>query len=177
MSAIKLINSLHITMKLLISLLLFAIFAGVFLWQSYRLLKRSLPGLRDAQASRSWPSVPGTVTIVSSRAEWVNVRRKNLSYFRPWVQSTYTVNGQALVCERFAFNDHLISTGTKKDAEDRIKSYQVGQTVQVYYDPNDPQKSVLEPGNISPSMSSLVGAVIFFGLALLQFVLAFLAIK
>ncbi len=177
MSAIKLINSLHITMKLLISLLLFAIFAGVFLWQSYRLLKRSLPGLRDAQASRSWPSVPGTVTIVSSRAEWVNVKRKNLSYFRPWVQSTYTVNGQALVCERFAFNDHLISTGTKKDAEDRIKSYQVGQTVQVYYDPNDPQKSVLEPGNISPSMSSLVGAVIFFGLALLQFVLAFLAIK
>lgn len=177
MSAIKLINSLHITMKLLISLLLFAIFAGVFLWQSYRLLKRSLPGLRDAQASRSWPSVPGTVTIVSSRAEWVNVRRKNLSYFRPWVQSTYAVNGQALVCERFAFNDHLISTGTKKDAEDRIKSYQVGQTVQVYYDPNDPQKSVLEPGNISPSMSSLVGAVIFFGLALLQFVLAFLAIK
>ncbi|MBK7449908.1 MAG: DUF3592 domain-containing protein [Anaerolineales bacterium] len=86
-------------------------------------------------------------------------------------------NGQALVCERFAFNDHLISTSTKKDAEDRIKSYQVGQTVQVYYDPNDPQKSVLEPGNISPSMSSLVGAVIFFGLALLQFVLAFLAIK
>lgn len=164
-------------MKLFISLLLFAIFAGVFLWQSYRLLKRSLPGLRDAQASRSWPSVPGTVTIVSSRAEWVNVKRKNLSYFRPWVQSTYKVNGQALVCERFAFNDHLISTSTKKDAEDRIKSYQVGQTVQVYYDPNDPQKSVLEPGNISPSMSSLVGAVIFFGLALLQFVLAFLAIK
>ncbi|MBK9781386.1 MAG: DUF3592 domain-containing protein [Anaerolineales bacterium] len=164
-------------MKLFISLLFFLILAGVFLWQSYRLLKRSLPGLRDAQASRSWPSVPGTVTIVSSRAEWVNVRRKNLSYFRPWVQSTYTVNGQALVCERFAFNDHLISTGTKKDAEDRIKSYQVGQTVQVYYDPTEPQKSVLEPGNISPSMSSLVGAVIFFGLALLQFVLAFLAIK
>ena len=49
--------------------------------------------------------------------------------------------------------------------------------MQVYYDPNDPQKSVLEPGNISPSVSSLVGAVIFFGLALLQFVLAFLAIK
>ncbi len=164
-------------MKLFISPLFFLILAGVFLWQSYRLLKRSLPGLRDAQASRSWPSVPGTVTIVSSRAEWVNVKRKNLSYFCPWVQSSYTVNGKALACDRFAFNDHLISTSTKKDAEDRIKSYQVGQTVQVYYDPNDPQMSVLEPGNISPSMSSLVGAVIFFGLALLQFVLAFLAIK
>lgn len=164
-------------MKLFISLLFFLILAGVFLWQSYRLLNRSLPGLRDSQTSRSWPSVTGTVTIVSSRMEWVNVKRRNLSYFRPWVQSTYTVNGQALVCERFAFNDHLISTGTKKDAEDHVKSYQVGQTVQVYYDPNDPQKSVLEPGNISPSMSSLVGAIIFFGLALIQFVLAFLAIK
>ncbi len=164
-------------MKLFISLLFFLILAGVFIWQSYRLLNRSMPGLRDAQASRSWPSVQGTVTIVSSRAEWVNVKRRNLSYFRPWVQSTYTVNGQALVCERFAFNDHLISISTKKDAEDRIKAYQVGQTVQVYYDPNDPQKSVLEPGNISPSMSSLIGAVIFFVLALFQFVLAFLAIK
>lgn len=164
-------------MKLFISLLFFLILAVAFFWQSYRLLNRSLPGLRDAQASRSWPSVPGTVTIVSSRAEWVNVKRRNLSYFRPWVQSTYTVNGKALVCERFAFNDHLISTSTKKDAEDRVKSYQVGQTVQVYYDPNDQQKSVLEPGNISPSMSSLLGSVIFFGLALSQFVLAFLAIK
>ena len=164
-------------MKLFISILFFLILAGVFLWQSYRLLNRSLPGLRDAQTSRSWPSVTGTVTIVSSRMEWVNVKRRNLSYFRPWVQSTYTVNEQALVCERFAFNDHLISTGTKKDAEDHVKSYQVGQTVHVYYDPNDPQKSVLEPGNISPSMSSLVGAIIFFGLALIQFVLAFLAIK
>ena len=164
-------------MKLFISLLFFLILAGVFLWQSYRLLNRSLPGLRDAQTSRSWPSVTGTVTIVSSRMEWVNVKRRNLLYFRPWVQSTYTVNGQALVCEHFAFNDHLISTGTKKDAEDHVKSYQVGQTVQVYYDPNDPQKSVLESGNISPSMSSLVGAIIFFGLALIQFVLAFLAIK
>ncbi|MFN8433799.1 MAG: DUF3592 domain-containing protein [Anaerolineales bacterium] len=164
-------------MKLFISLLFFLILAVAFFWQSYRLLNRSLPGLRDAQASRSWPSVPGTVTIVSSRMEWVNVKRRNLTYSRPWVQSTYTVNGQSLVCERFAFNDHLISTGTKKDAEDYVKSYQVGQTVQVYYDPNDPKKSVLEPGNISPSMSSLLGAVVFFGLALSQFVLAFLAIN
>ena len=164
-------------MKLFVSLLFFLILAVVFFWQSYRLLSRSLPGLRDAQASRSWPSVQGTITIVSSRMEWVNIKRKNLSYFRPWIQSTYTVNGQALVCERFAFNDHLISASTKKAAEDHVKSYQIGQSVQVYYDPNDPQKSVLEPGNLSPSMPSLLGGVVFFILAMLQFVMAFLAIK
>lgn len=163
-------------MKLFLSLLLFAILAGVFFWQSYRLFQRSLPGVRDAQASRAWGSVAGTITIVSSRAEWVNARRRNLSYHRPWVQTTYSVNGKSLVCERFAFNDHLISAGSKKQAEEMVKSYQVGQSVQVYYDPNDPQKSVLEPGNLSPSMSALVGGVIFFVMGLAQFVLMYLAI-
>lgn len=164
-------------MKLFISLLIFAILAGVFLWQTYRLIRRSLPGLRDALASRSWQSAQGKVTIVSVKMESLKYRRRQQAYYRPWVQSSYTVNGKDYVCDRFAFNDHLISTDTKKKAEDLIKKYQAGQTVQVYYDPNDPQKSVLEPGNLSPSMPSLLGGVVFFILALLQFVMAFLAIK
>jgi hypothetical protein len=164
-------------MKLFISLLFFGVIAAVFLWQSYRLFRKGLPGFMDALASRSWPSTQGRVTIVTTKMEALNLKRKYQTYFRPWVQSSYSVNGKAMVCNRFAFNDHLISADTKKKAEDLVKAYQVGQMVQVYYNPNDPQKSVLEPGNISPSMSSLLGGVVFFVLALSQFMLAFLAIK
>lgn len=163
-------------MKLAFSLVFFALIALVFFWQSYRLLRRALPGMQAARASRTWQSVPGTVTIVTVNMDAEKFKRRHQTYFRPWVQCSYNVNGKDYVCDRQVFNHHLISLSEKKDAEALIQKYQVGQSVPVYYNPADPANSVLEQGNPGPSWSFVGWSAVNLVLALLFLVFIYLAV-
>lgn len=163
-------------MKLAFSLLFFVLIALVFFWQSYRMLRRALPGIKAARASRAWQSAPGTVTIVTVLMDSEKFKRGRQTYFRPWVQCSYRVAGKDYVCDRQVFNHHLISLGEKKDAEALIQKYQVGQSVAVYYDPADPANSVLEQGNPGPSWSFVGWSAVNLVLALQSLVFIYLAI-
>lgn len=153
-------------MKLIISLLVFGVFIIVFLWQGYRFSSRGLSGLRAAQASRKWNPAQGKVVIVNALMESDKIKRRYQTYFRPWVQCSYSVNGREYTCDHYCFNDHLDYYPSKANALKRINAYQVDQTVTVYYDPADPGRSVLEQGNAGPSWKMLATGVVYFLLAL-----------
>ncbi|MCB0102159.1 MAG: DUF3592 domain-containing protein [Anaerolineales bacterium] len=172
-------------MKLIITLLFFGIIAAICLWQTYRLTRRGIRGFIDANASRNWASTSGTITIVNAvmeaekfkRRETANGRRSQYqTYFRPWVQSSYTVDGKSYACDHYAFNDHLNLYATRNQALKRVEKYQVGQAVQVYYDPVNPGWSILEQGNPGPSWKSVFGGVIYFIIALLNLWMMYAAI-
>lgn len=153
-------------MKLIFSLLIFGAFIVVFLWQSFRLSSRALSGIRAARASREWSPAQGKVVIVNALMESDKIKRRYQTYFRPWVQCSYNVNGREYTCDHYCFNDHLDHYPNKAKALKRISAYQVGQTVTVYYNPADPAQSVLEQGNAGPSWKMLASGAVYFLLAL-----------
>jgi len=155
-------------MKIAFTLFFFAVVTLLFFWQSYRLIRRALPGFRDALSSRSWPSVTGKVTIVNVVMSSEKIKRRHQTFYRPWVQTSYSVDGKSYVCDHFTFNDELISAATRDKAAAMIKSYQVDQNVNVYYDRSNPAKSVLEAGKLGLSMPSLVWGVVNFLLGFLS---------
>jgi len=100
-------------------------------------------GLRDisqARASKRWQSVDGV--IVSSDLAVQNDQGSTL--YRADIQYTYTLNGRAFTGERVHFGD--LSTSDRKPVFDILLKYPKDARVVVFYNPEDPAQTVLEPG-------------------------------
>jgi len=101
------------------------------------------------QASRiaTWPSTSGTVlssrvdawrtTGASPRSTGSTVKRV------PLVDRSYTVNGADYTCDRVTPMEK-VSLGSQW-ATDIASSYAPGDTFEVFYNPNDPAESFIEP--------------------------------
>lgn len=96
----------------------------------------------QALASQSWPTAPGTV-LESKVDTSLRMLSKNRNYKHvPTVRYAYEVAGKRHEGDRIQFG--LTEAASKSVAEQTIKPYPVGGKVNVFYDPKDPAKSVLE---------------------------------
>lgn len=126
--------------------------------------------LRRAAASGAWPSVEGRV--VRSRVSAMS--GENGPTYAPDVGYVYLVDGAERTAARLFVGDSL-STSDGGYARGYCERYPVGKTVSVYYDPDDPDSAVLEPGLTKRSFFVLtfgLGFVFFggwFGLLLWMF--------
>ncbi len=93
-----------------------------------------------AEASRSWPTVRGKISVSEMG---VHSDEKNTTYSADVVYD-YTVHGTQYTGSRVAFG--LISTSSTSRARRILNRYPRGKEVVVYYDSSDPEESVLEPG-------------------------------
>jgi hypothetical protein len=109
---------------------------------------------RKAKASLQWPSVAGTV-LLSQMVEY-SAGETNSSY--PSVTYSYVVNGQALQSSRVSFHP--------SKSEKVVKKYPTGNSVQVFFDPQDPSTAVLETGGYPRIMLAFGIACIVFCCAL-----------
>lgn len=133
--------------------------------------------LRQVRAAARWPSVPGE--IVSSAPSSGQVTTHHATYdesedkveVRNYARITYqyTVAGQPYTCSRLSVGEDL----GNDDVEGKLQRYPVGRAVQVFYDPADPAKAVLErdlpQGCAKAGLIGLglIGAIIvFFGYGL-----------
>lgn len=103
-------------------------------------------------ASRSWPSVEGTVTNTTvdvdttrSRRSNSNRRRTTTSYFAV-VEYSYTVNGRTFTSDRISAGEPQHGTSNRAAADSFLTRYPKGGGVSVYYDPRDPASAVLQKG-------------------------------
>ena len=96
-----------------------------------------LRGLR----SRSWPRVSGEI-IVSEAV--ISRGGRGSKMYEPSVRYAYRVGGHNYEGDRvfYGFTDFYLRRG----AEAVIEKYPIGQLVDVYYDPTDPNSAVLKPG-------------------------------
>jgi hypothetical protein len=101
----------------------------------------SLPKFFREIRSARWPSAAGVITQSALREAYV----KSFSGFIPEVQYRYTVAGREFTGSQITF--HLSqSIHTKDFAESCLKDYPTGKVVSVYYEPEAPGVSVLQPG-------------------------------
>jgi hypothetical protein len=115
---------------------------------------------RKVRASRGWPCTGGR--IVSGRVE-TGVESggddgaDTTSYY-PALQYEYQVDGRTYRGNDIAFNQRTYSS--QKQAEAALRVYPEGVGVQVYYDPRQPGRAVLERKASAGTALMVIGGLI-----------------
>lgn len=128
------------------------------------LLVSSQQSKRDAENSLNWPSVTGLVTEVSVKVDGDQERGK--FRFMPVVEFVYDVNGKIYDGDKINFGQGPIFD-TQEAADKFLEGFPPGSEVEVYYDPNQPKKSVLKRevlGTKANLVSGLVLILVIIGL-------------
>ncbi len=113
----------------MIALLLFAVVFGGFGIYKYNIGKES----------ESWPKVSGEVTSSTLSRTTSDGKTK----YAPSVKYNFKVDGADYTGNEIS----LVTSYSKKTKADAVlDKYPSGKKVDVYYDPVDPSRSILEPG-------------------------------
>lgn len=129
---------------------------GIFLLVGLGLTYWGWNILQNARASALWPTADGVVT----RSEVTrSTDPDNGDSYSPEVTYTYTVNNVSQTDKTIKFGENSYSS--RRKADEVVGNYPVGKNVTVYYDPEKPERSVLEPG-VSGGSYIVIGIGIFF---------------
>ncbi len=120
-----------------------------------------LPMYRRAQESQTWPTATGTIQA----SEVTSFFQKGKTKYSPSVSYTYDVNGRSLTSNLIWASGGDTST-VKSQQQDVVDKYPVGSTVKVFYDPENPEFAILEPGITSTNYIVLGagGAILLVGI-------------
>lgn len=93
----------------------------------------------------------------------------------PSVLYEYEVNGQKYSSNRLMSMSMSVA-GNVKLVEKYVSRYRVGETITVYYDPNNPSDAVLEPGlagtfRVMMGIGGGVGCLIGIGISIVMFLI------
>jgi hypothetical protein len=119
--------------------------------------------LKNAKASTDWPTVEGQV--ISSEVEMhrdtsgTGRHRRSSTTYHAEVLYEYTIKGVKYSSNRVSFGQHGSSNPTH--ARQIVSRYPPSKNVKVYFNPNKPEISVLEPGTTWASYMPLGIGIIF----------------
>jgi len=118
----------------------------------------ALPPLQYSNTSRSWPSVPGTIT----RSE-VNIwRSDSKTHYQPDIAYAYFIDGKKYTSSKITVGDPPLDNNVTP-AKRLQAEYPVGKEVVVYYDPELPESAALQPGTKSGDyLLAGICAIFFF---------------
>ncbi len=94
----------------------------------------------EAKASESWPSVSGEITTSKIESHTSNGDR----LYSANIHYSYVIKGEKYSGSGITNAD--ASTSVQSSVKKDLKKYPKGKIVDVYYDPDFPEISVLEPG-------------------------------
>ena len=131
------------------------VFLAVFISLWYTIIFVAQDTYQEAEQATHWPTVEGTIlesTIESetsssqSRDSQGSTTRKTTTQYVPRIRYQYRVEGQEYENNIF---QKIGNPGPQRAAQKIAQQYPQGSQTEVYYDPADPQNSVLVPGNSS----------------------------
>lgn len=122
------------------------LFGGVFCFAGLAMMIYGIVTWFTARDSESWPSVEGTMTVseVESHTSSGGRNQPSRTTYRPRVAYEYVVDGRTYAGQHFEFVEHGDSDSGV--IERRLRGFEVGRTVPVFYDPENPARSVLQVG-------------------------------
>jgi hypothetical protein len=110
-------------------------------------------------SSRNWPTAEGRITFSSMDVRQSSDEDGTSTTYGAAVVYSYNVFGQEFQGARRTFTD--VRTSSAKRTQRILERYPQGSSVTVYYHPEKPSLSVLEPG---VGWFSYVGAIFVLGL-------------
>ncbi len=117
--------------------------------------------IQGAWESENWPHVDGT--IIESKVGLHTSRSSNgrsSTSYSVDVGYSYTVEGKEFTGDRLRFGE--MNSNKRRDANSKAKKFGEGKQVKVYYDPEEPAESVLEPGVHGSSWFLPIFGTVFF---------------
>jgi hypothetical protein len=66
--------------------------------------------------------------------------------YRPDIVFEYSVFGEKFICDRLYFGVKIMTSGNLRNSQKFVRKYAVNKEVAVYYNPDNPKQSVIEPG-------------------------------
>jgi len=96
--------------------------------------------LAHARATAHWEAVPGTIEKAGIEETW----SQGQTQFVPRVTYRFKHKGIEFLGDQIA--PHELKSSGRSKAEEAIAAYSPGGEVTVYFDPEDPARSVLQPG-------------------------------
>jgi|SRR5919204_2886773 hypothetical protein len=122
------------------------------------LLALALVQARQASRLARWPTATGRVVSAALEDGPPRGRPIPVASHRAVISYTYEVAGKEWVAHRVFVGDEEFRPGD--GARDRVRKYEPGSVVQVYYDPRDPSKAVLEPFTPWPETAKWIGLAV-----------------
>jgi hypothetical protein len=126
------------------------------LWFTYN----QISALRQAQASENWPHVSGVITFAQRQFLSFDTYG-NLTGIQVMVD--YEVQQKKLSSSTLSFGPHFGRT------QQILKQYQSGKIVDVYYDPDEPETAVLQPGVKNVNYLMLLVGIFFTTLTIITY--------
>ncbi len=120
-------------MSIFLSLLLLVVL--VFLWLSVN-------NFKYAYGSKNWPLI--TATVTKTEIENVN-HNSSVTRYQPQITYSYSVNNIDYSYNFYSYNE-TPTFSTEEEAHDFLKSYALGNKINVSYCPSSPNYSVIIPG-------------------------------
>ncbi len=131
------------------------VFLAVFISLWYTIIFVAQDTYQEAEQAIHWPTVEGAIlesdiqsetSSSQSRDSQGSTTRKTTTQYVPRIRYQYRVEGQEYennILQKIA------NPGPQRAAQQIAQRYPQGSQTEVYYDPADPQNSVLIPGNSS----------------------------
>lgn len=146
------------------------VICGLMLWMSGSFLLAITQEARDGIRSNNWSATSGTIT--DSTINEFRDPDNNTVRYSPVIHYEYRPDhpdfvGQTLQGERISFRSY--SSNTPHVSEELVSRYRAGESVTVYFDPANPNNSVLETG------TSLGSVILTGGAAIVLITLGFFA--
>jgi hypothetical protein len=81
--------------------------------------------------------------------------------YRPKIVFEYSVFGEKFICDRLFFGVKIMTNGNLVNSRKLVEKYTVNKEVTVYYNPDKPKQSVIEPG-----IHNVLGSLFFVSICL-----------
>ncbi len=132
------------------------LFAGVFLYLGWEVVRQETGALRGGDASTNWPTVDGRV--ISSTVRTKQGTSGDRARFYPVVVYEYAIEGEPFRSDRVSFDTQTMDHAS---AANIARQYEAGREITVFYNPDTPAESVLDPGASGNSWLGIAVGVVF----------------
>lgn len=134
------------------------------------LMVMGMLSLQQGKEARSWKVVAGRITRSTLEEKRVDtsygdgLRRSEVGY-QPQIEYQYRVGDETLTGKRLSLVEKQY---TQKAGQKVLEKYPIGVTVQVHYDPENPQEAVIATGTVLSSFIFMLGglALVAVGIAI-----------
>ena len=145
--------------KTIISYTLLFLVIILFLLTIYFLTIQGNNEVNLAKRSADWPAVDGVIVESEQESYYRRSRRSSGYVHIAKVTYSYTVDGQIYQTYPVSIGEPRVESIDQKNVQLVLDKYPLGKEVKVYYDPENPETAVLEPGVTQQNYGSWATAI------------------
>ncbi len=127
---------------------------------SIALIWAGISGYIKANNTKSWPSTSGIVTISYATQEGYESGGESYIHYIAKLSYDYKLGERTHFGDESGLKEHTFET--MEEAQNVTEKYLEGEIIRIYYNPDEPGDSVLEPGIVRSSAGTLIGVGLFF---------------